>query len=261
MTLLMTLICLLLTACKTNSFHSQYNGPINLSDDITLEEISPGIWLHTTYTLLNGKTKVGANGLLIIDEQTAVMIDTPWTDEQTGILFDWVKEKHHADIQSVVPTHFHIDCAGGLKEAHRRGAESIALNKTIQLMDQANTPRARKGFDNTYNLVENSGIELSFIGAGHTIDNIVVWVPDHKVLFAGCLLKGLNFKSIGNTADADLDSYPKTLNRMKLKYSEAVVVVPGHGETGGLEIIDHTANMLQKHIDYQTQKTKLIIQD
>jgi len=69
------------------------------------------------------------------------------------------------------------------------------------------------------------------------------------ILFAGCLLKGLDFKSIGNTADADLDSYPATLNKMRQKYGEAMVLVPGHGKPGGLELIDHTVNLLKKHIE------------
>lgn len=251
-TLTIFLSCLSLTACGSKPIPRQHDKSINLSEDVAVEEILPGIWLHTTYMHVEGYGKVGANGLIIINGQTAIMIDLPWTNKQTGILFDWVKETQNANIHTVVPTHSHADCGGGLKEAHRRGADSIALKKTIQLMAQANTPRAKKSFDDKIDLkVGDRSIELSYVGSGHTVDNIVAWIQDNKVLFAGCLLKGLDAKSIGNTADADLDSYPETLNKIRQKYGEAMVVVPGHGKPGGLEIVDHTANLLKKHIEHR----------
>ncbi len=253
MILTILLSCFSLTACDSKPIAAQHDKSINLSEDVTVQEISPGVWLHTTYMDVKGYGKVGANGLIVINGQIAIMIDLPWTNKQTGILFDWVKEKWHANIQTVVPTHSHDDCAGGLEEAHRRGADSIASNKTIQLMAQANTPRASKGFDDKIDLmVGDRSIELSYIGPGHTVDNIVACIPDSKVLFAGCLLTGLDFKTIGNTADADLDTYPETLNKMRQEYAEAMLVVPGHGKSAGIELIDHTANLLKKHIEHRS---------
>lgn len=63
-------------------------------------------------------------------------------------------------------------------------------------------------------------------------------------MFAGCALKGLDYKSIGNTADADLESYPGTFTRVRQVYPNAVIVVPGHGHPGGLELIDHSEQLL-----------------
>lgn len=195
---------------------------------------------------------MGANGLVIINEEIAGLIDLPWTNKQTEILFNWVEEEHSAVVQMVVPTHSHIDCAGGLAEAHRKGAGSIAFQKTIELMAQAQAPLAMSGFIDKMELeVGDINVELSYIGGGHTIDNIVAWIPDCNVLFAGCLLKGLDFKSIGNTTDADLDSYPGTLATMRQKFGKAMIVVPGHGKSGGLELISHTENMLKKHIEHR----------
>jgi metallo-beta-lactamase class B len=44
--------------------------------------------------------------------------------------------------------------------------------------------------DTTFNI---AGVTLQayYPGAGHTRDNIVVWVPQDKVLFGGCLIKSL----------------------------------------------------------------------
>jgi metallo-beta-lactamase class B len=119
-------------------------------------------------------------------------------------------------------------------------------------MAQVKAPLVKKSFIDKMDLkVGNINVELSYIGGGHTIDNIVAWISDCKVLFAGCMLKGVDFKSIGNTTDADLDSYPKTLIKMRQRYGEAIIVVPGHGKPGGLELIDHTENMLKKYIEHR----------
>ena len=45
-------------------------------------------------------------------------------------LFDWVAQYWGVTVATVVPTHFHQDCMGGLVEAHRRGAVSHALERS-----------------------------------------------------------------------------------------------------------------------------------
>ena len=100
------------------------NGQIRLSDEVVVRKLAEQIWLHTTFFDIAGMQRVAANGLVVIDGQEAIMIDLPWTDEQTGILCDWVARERDATIKKVVSTHSHIDCAGGLAEAHRRGADS-----------------------------------------------------------------------------------------------------------------------------------------
>jgi len=71
----------------------------------------------------------------------------------------------------------------------------------------------------------------------------VVWIPAKKVLFGGCLVKALNAKNLGNTTEADLTAYPKTLKKVKETYPDAKTVIPGHGQPGSLELIDHTINL------------------
>ena len=217
---------------------------VRLEDDATVQRLAEGVWLHTTYFDISGYKHVPANGLIIIDGEHAMMIDLPWTDAQAGILFDWVAHEHKATIQKVVPTHFHIDCAGGLAEAHRRGADSFALEKTAELLKKTNKPVPGNWFTERMSLsCGNIRVELAFLGGGHTVDNIVAYIPARKILFAGCLVKSLNAKDIGNTEDADLINYPITLKKVKESYSGAKIVVPGHGRPGGLDLIDHTIRL------------------
>jgi len=230
---------------NTSTIGSQSdNAGIRLADDVTVRRLAEGVWLHTTYFDISGLRNVPANGLIVIDGKHAMMIDLPWTDEQAGVLFDWVAREHKATIQKVVPTHFHIDCAGGLAEAHRRGADSFALEKTVEILKRTNKPVPRNWFTERMSLgCGDTCVELAFLGGGHTVDNIVAWIPARKILFGGCLVKSLNAKNLGNTEEADLINYPATLKKVKEKYTDAKVVVPGHGRPGGIDLIDHTIRL------------------
>jgi len=228
-------------ACVSVTHGQPEDGLIRLADDVMVRRLAEGIWLHTTYFDISGLRCVPANGLVVIDGKDAIMIDLPWTDEQTGILLDWVAREHKAAIKKVVPTHSHIDCAGGLAEAHRRGADSFALQETVELLKQASNPATKNWFSERMSLsCGNIRVELAFLGGGHTIDNIVVWIPAKKVLFGGCLLESANARNLGNTSEADLAGYPVTLRKVKEEYSEARIVVPGHGRDGSMELVDHT---------------------
>lgn len=239
----MCLVCLI-NPGFSNAYAQSDTYGIRIKDNVTVKKLAEGVWLHTTYYDISGLRNVPANGLIIIDGKHAMMIDLPWTDEQTGVLFDWVAHEQKASIQKVVATHSHIDCTGGLVEAHRRGADSFALEKTAGMLKKTNKPIPRNWF--TERLSLNCGdvrVELAFLGGGHTIDNIIAWIPTRKILFGGCLIKSLNAKDLGNTEEADLVNYPITLNKVKEKYPDAKIVVPGHGRPGGLDLIDHTIEL------------------
>lgn len=85
-----------------------------------------------------------------------------------------------------------------------------------------------------------------YLGAGHTIDNIVVWIPEEKILFGGCMLKALRWKGLGFTDDADLNEWPKTLKKLIKEFPESRIVIPGHGDYGDLSLIQHTIGLFEK---------------
>jgi metallo-beta-lactamase class B len=240
------LLATALAGCQSSRVATKGES-IRVSDDVTLEPIAPGIWVYTTYFNVPDRERTGANGLVVIDGEDAVLINLPWTDAQTAALFDWVAQNSKATVRAVVPTHFHQDCMGGLAEAHRRGANSYGLDKTIALARQDHLPVPQCPFKlRTAVRCGTEIILLAYPGAGHTTDNIVAWLPKQRVLFGGCLIKSLNEQSLGNTSDGDLAAYPATLNKVKAAYRNAKIIVPGHGDWGGPELIDHTLKLCSK---------------
>lgn len=217
---------------------------IILSDNVTVRELKPNIWLYTAYYDLPNLKHCPANGLIIINKNKAMLINLPWTDKQAGVIFDWVINKHQAKIEAVIPTHAHIDCIGGLAEAHRLGAISYAFNSTIEFRKKENQVVPLIGFSkNTSLYCGNLKVELAYPGSGHTLDNIVAWIPDNQILFAGCLVKSMDAKDLGNTTDSDLKNYPKTLENLMRNYANAEIVIPGHGQPSGVELIRHTIEL------------------
>lgn len=238
-------VALVLAGCQSRpvSFSS---AEVTVSKDVVLHPIAPGVWIHTTYFDLPDLGRVGANGLVIIDGSEAMLIDTPWTNGLTASLCEWIAATHGAVVKAVIPTHFHEDCMGGLEEVHRRGAISYGLDQTVAIARQKKLPVPQVSYRDQI-LVRCGGTvaRATYFGAGHTTDNVVVWLPQRKIFFAGCLVKSLDSKSLGNTKDGDLTAYPATLRKMQAAYPDAKIVVPGHGAWGGPELIEHTLNLCQ----------------
>jgi metallo-beta-lactamase class B len=133
-----------------------------------------------------------------------------------------------------------------LSEAHRQGAVSHALDKTIALAKERNLSIPQYMFAGELKLrCRKTPVIVTHLGAGHTIDNVVVWIPRRHVLFAGRLIKPLSATSLGNAPSGDLRAYPVTLQAVRKAYPKAEVVVPGHGDSGGLDLIDHTLTLCQ----------------
>ncbi len=219
---------------------------IELGRDIEVHLLAPGIWRHVTYQEMEKGWRVPANGLIVQDKDKAIMIDTPWTPEQTAVLLDWVEKNLKAKVEAVVVGHSHVDCLGGLPEIHRRGIMSIGSEKTRELALAAGVEAPQQTFKGEYKLKAGEReLELYYPGPGHTVDNIVTWIADEKVLFGGCLVKAGDYKTLGFTKEADLAAWPATLVRLKNRFPAVRLLVPGHGDPGGPELIDHTLELLK----------------
>jgi glyoxylase-like metal-dependent hydrolase (beta-lactamase superfamily II) len=87
-------------------------------------------------------------------------------------------------------------------------------------------------------------VEVYDLGAGHTEDNLVVWLPAQKILFGGCLIKSLNSSVLGYTAEADMQAWPLTVAKVQAQFPQMKMVVPGHGKVGDKALLTHTIALL-----------------
>jgi len=152
----------------------------------------------------------------------------------------------NVEIVGFIPNHWHEDCMGGLGYIHKQGIKSYANQQTIDIAKTKDLPVPVYGFKDSLELkLGEKLIDCYYLGAAHSMDNIVVWIPSEKILFTSCMVKNMLSKNLGNTADGDLISYPMTLTKVMKKFPSAKIVIPGHGEYGGLELIEHTLELIK----------------
>jgi metallo-beta-lactamase class B len=166
-----------------------------------------------------------------------------------------------------INTHWHMDGTGGNAAYREAGVETYAsthtqalsLGRGARMREHAAeglppavaqhvlaTPvvAAEHTFEESAGLTLAFGeetIEVMYPGPAHSQDNVVVHLPARRILFGGCMLKVGN--SLGYLGDASLDTWEAALSR--LASLEATIVVPGHGRTGGPEIIGNTLRLVR----------------
>lgn len=241
------IILLLIGLIHYNGFSQNDYKRIKISNDIELIKLSDNAYVHVSYSDLPKFGRFPSNGLIFINGNEAFLFDSPVTDSLTMDLVSWLKDSLKLKIIGFVPNHWHNDCMGGLGYLKNQKIESYANHKTIDIAKAKNLPIPTNGFKDSLQLqLGDKLIKCYYYGAAHSLDNIVVWIPSEQILFAGCMIKSGNSKDLGNTADGDLIAYPKTIDKLIDRFPMTKIVIPGHGQFGGFELIKHTKELLTK---------------
>ena len=220
------------------------SGPIEIAPGLEITRIAEGVWMHTTTREIAGGMLVPSNGLLLERPDGLLLIDTPWGEEPTRQLLTWIDSTLAAPVREAVVTHFHDDRTAGVPLLAEREIPYAAHVRTPELAgDLAAAPRQLVS-DEPLHL---DGAEVFFPGAGHTVDNLTVWLPAHRILFGGCAVRPGGAGGMGNTEDADLEAWPGSIRRLRERYGDrAARVVPSHGPPAGVSLLDHTLSLLEE---------------
>ena len=222
-----------------------FSVKIQISNDIELIQLSEKAYVHVSVSEIAGFGKVSSNGLIFVNGKEAFLFDTPATNSQTETLVKWIADSLSATVSTFVPTHWHDDCLGGLEYLHSIEIKSYANQMTIDLAKANSKPVPRHGFTDSLHLVLRGDIvECHYLGGGHSADNIVVWIPSEKILFAGCMVKDIYSKGLGNLSDAKVEEWLPTIQKVTAKFHDAKIVIPGHGQIGGKGLLEHTSKLL-----------------
>ncbi len=209
-------------------------GMERLAADVWVARVAPGLWVHTTTRTYPDGTVYPANGMLLETRRGSVLFDTGWTEAQTAALLGWARARKKPVLRAFV-THAHEDRIGGIRTLTQNHIPVYGLaltRETARGQGAPALPEAVAGLDSKARR-DPEGFELFYPGPGHARDNIVVYFGRQRTLFGGCLVKSVTSPNLGNTADAVLDEWPKTIERVRRTYPAARVVVPGHGTVRG----------------------------
>jgi cyclase len=211
-----------------------------------VEEVADRVF---AYVQPDGSWWINNTGFLVADDGVTA-IDTCSTERRTRTFLDAVRDVSEAPIRLVVNTHHHGDHTHGnylthpaAIVAHERCRELILETGILHVpgvwddVDWGDLEVAPPivTFDDTLTVYSgDTRVELHYIGTpAHTTNDVVTWLPEQRVLYAGDLVfnGGTPFVLMGSLAGA-LESV------QRLRSFDAEVVVPGHGEVCDLSALD-----------------------
>lgn len=252
---------LLFFACKAAAMQSPATGipglhrdhllndtvPVYQSASLIVLQLSEHIYQHISFMQTNDFGKVDCNGMIAVNGNEAVVFDSPVNDESAEELIIFLTKQRSYRIKAVIPTHFHEDCVGGLEAFNKHHIPAYASNATLLLLKnkerQFSVPI--QGFTDSLSFsIGNKKVYAKYFGEGHTKDNIIGWFPYDNAVFGGCLVKETGAGK-GYLGDANTAAWPQTIGRLKKAYPQARIVIPGHGKSGGIELLDYTMQLFK----------------
>ncbi|WP_043322223.1 subclass B1 metallo-beta-lactamase [Corallococcus coralloides] len=213
-----------------------------LAKDVRVRRMAPGVWMHVTEA--GGDwAGVTANGLLVEDGDASILVDTGWTPEHAQALLTWARDTLHHPVRAAVVTHFHLDRTGGIPTLDAQGIPVHAREDTALRAGKQGNPVPTKRLADAQDF---GPLSVFFPGAGHSPDNLVVMHPASGILYGGCFIKDAHAKHLGNLEDADVAAWPGSIQREREHFPNARIIIPGHEQPGGPELLDYTEALLKK---------------
>ena len=223
---------------------------------VTLSEIADGVWVHTSAYRVPGRADIPANGLIIADGDSLIMVDTPWGEMATLSLLDVINAEIGKPVTRLIVTHHHVDSVSGVDLLEAQGATvythpDTPVRAAAMGLPVPNTSVA--ALKDPQSRTKVGAVEIAYPGAGHAEENLVVYIPKHQILFGGCAIKGAQAQTLGNLEDAKLKDWPTSLNWIKMTYPDTRLIVPGHGKGADLSLIDKTLSLIAKAVNSKTE--------
>jgi glyoxylase-like metal-dependent hydrolase (beta-lactamase superfamily II) len=212
--------------------------------------IAPGVWF-----LLGDAPKGYSNTAVIEMRDYLIVVDANYPARARELMVE-VKRLSPKPVRYVFDTHAHGDHSYGNSLWTAAGATTLAYYKIIEEMDryeptrwqaaetkredvrdlhQDNVQRPLKTFRKSRFVLKDGTREVDFLflGWGHTPADGYVWLPKERVLCTGdAAVNGPRNK----LWDANLANWPRALSKaMQLR---PLYVLPGHGDGGGIEILE-----------------------
>ncbi|MCF8357325.1 MAG: subclass B1 metallo-beta-lactamase [Prolixibacteraceae bacterium] len=222
-------------------------GKITINPDVELISIKPGFYMHISYTNSEQFGRYSSNGMVVIQNGKALMIDTPDNNQKTEALYNFLADSMGVETTLFIGGHFHDDNIGGLSFLKTKGIKSILNKLTKEKCIELSLPLPDTTFDKTMDFTFGTiPVQIRYFGGGHSFDNIVVYFPDEKILFGGCLIKSLGSRGLGNLADAVVPEWEPTVKKVIKAFPDVEVVVPGHGPMGDAALLHHTVELVKQ---------------
>lgn len=213
--------------------------------ELKIEKLQDGVYLHTSFEESESFGVYSKHGLVVLENTNAYLIDTPVSAKDTEKLVNWLVERGYL-IKGSVSTHFHGDSTAGVEWLNSKSIPTYASKLTNKLLKENGKAQAKKYFEGVSFWLVKDRIEVFYPGPGHTQDNVVVWLPNEKILFGGCFVKPYG---LGYLGDSNVGAWPESAKKVISKYGNAQIVVPSHSEIGDATLLKLTYEQAVKAVN------------
>jgi metallo-beta-lactamase class B len=213
---------------------------------LKITPLTGDFYIYTTYNTYE-QSRIPANGMYLVTNNGVVMFDTPWDSTQFQPLLDSIQVKHNKSVVMCFATHWHSDKTAGLEYYRHLGIKTYTTALTDELSKKNNKKRAEYLLtkDSLFTVGQYS-FETYYPGEGHTVDNIVLWFGKQKILYGGCLIKGVDDETLGYLGDANVKEYESTLKRVQKKYRNPKFIIIAHSDWNNTQSLQHSINMAKE---------------
>jgi glyoxylase-like metal-dependent hydrolase (beta-lactamase superfamily II) len=192
----------------------------------------------------------GGNSCILTSDSVVLVVDSKMKDAAKN-LYDQVKQIAGNKPIILVNTHVHTDHTGG--NSFYKGQTIIAggnYDKDFWAKDAgAETMPTVWVKDSLVFKVSDETVTVLNLGFdAHTQSDVVVYLSNRKMLFAGDVVLNKAIPALFKKYDASSAGYLKAFDLMEKRF-DIKTVVPGHGDIGGPEVIDNFRNYFR---DMQT---------
>lgn len=215
---------------------------------VVARQVSPSAWYVQGESALGSRANRNfvSNAGFIVTPQGVVVIDALGSPQLARELMAEIRRRTGKAVTHVIVTHYHADHIYGLQEFKRAGARIIAHRGGLEYLnsDTAQSRLAASRVDlspwidaNTQLVAADEWIDaprelvlggtrllLQPVGPAHTPEDLVVFLPAERVLFAGDIVFRERIPFVGQ---ADSRHWIAALNTVLAFNAKAVV--PGHG--------------------------------
>jgi glyoxylase-like metal-dependent hydrolase (beta-lactamase superfamily II) len=211
-------------------------------------EVAAGVWMVQGESALGSAANRNfiSNAAFVVTQDRVVVIDALGSPALATELLAEIRRVTPLPVRHVIVTHYHADHVYGLQVLRAAGAEVIAharadeylQSDTAQLRLAASREELFPWIDESTVLVApdrrltgattlvlgGTRFDIDHAGPAHTPEDLVVWLPDRRVLLVGDLVFRGRIPFVGL---ADSGGWVQALDRL-LAY-DALVILPGHG--------------------------------
>ena len=233
------------------------DAPAPTVDPSRISEVAPGVHL-----VADGRVPLVPNIGIVLGEDAALVVDCGMGPANGERVLDVARRLADGRRLLLTLTHFHPEHGFGAQTFE--GAAEIVYNRAqgeelagkgeaylemfrgfgpavAAALEGTRIVAADRLWDGERERIDLGGrtVELVTFGMAHTRGDQVVWLPDERILFTGDLAEERIFPIFPYfpPEETDIDAARWSEALAEMEGWEPSLVVPGHGDTGGPEIL------------------------